>query len=90
MTGFSSIQKCTAAMRMLECGAPADGQDDYMCMAEFTTIHSMYRFYGSVVAVLGPNYLKGPNEVETTRIMEQNAARGFIEMLGSIDYMQWS
>ena len=28
--GFSSIQKCTAAIRMLAYGAPADFVDDYL------------------------------------------------------------
>jgi hypothetical protein len=29
---FSSIQECTATMRMLAYGAPADAQDDYLRM----------------------------------------------------------
>ena len=28
--GFSSIQKCTAAIRMLVYGVPADSVDDYL------------------------------------------------------------
>nr|XP_051210969.1 uncharacterized protein LOC127328407 [Lolium perenne] len=43
--GFSSIQKCTAAMRMLAYGAPADTQDDYLRMSESTAIECMYKFY---------------------------------------------
>ncbi|XP_071678388.1 uncharacterized protein [Lolium perenne] len=42
--GFSSIQKCTAAMRMLAYGAPADTQDDYLRMSESTAIECMYKF----------------------------------------------
>lgn len=38
MIGFSSLQKCIAAMRMLTYGAPADGQDDYLRMSESTAI----------------------------------------------------
>ena len=36
--GFTSIQKCTTAMRMLAYGAPGDSLDDYGRMAESTTI----------------------------------------------------
>jgi hypothetical protein len=30
MVGFFSLQKCTAALRMLAYGAPGDSQDDYI------------------------------------------------------------
>ena len=44
VVGFSSIQKCTAAMRMLAYGAPADTHDDYLRMSESTAIECMYIF----------------------------------------------
>ena len=85
--GFSSIQKCTAAMRMLAYGAPADSQDDYLRMSESTAIECMYRFCRAVVGKFGKDYLRGTNEAETARIMAQNAARGFPGMIESIDCM---
>ena len=60
--GFSSIQKCTAAMRMIAYGIPADNQDDYLRMSESTALTVMYRFARAMVAVFGPHYLRGPTE----------------------------
>ena len=41
--GFTSIQKCTTAMRMLSYIAPGDSLDDYGRMAESTTIECFYK-----------------------------------------------
>ena len=54
MVGFSSLQKCTVAMRMIAYGAPADVVDDYLWMSESTIIKSMYRFCRAVIGVFCP------------------------------------
>ena len=42
--GFTSYQKCSAAIRMLSYGMPADIFDEYLRMGETTCLESMYRF----------------------------------------------
>ena len=58
--GFTSIQKCTTAMRMLAHGAPGDSLDDYGHMAESTTIECFYKFCRAVVKEICP---RGNNKV---------------------------
>ena len=52
--GFSSLQKCTTAIRMLAYGVPADAVDEYLRMSESTIITSMYMFCRAVVDAFGP------------------------------------
>jgi hypothetical protein len=52
-----------------------DGQDDYIHMVESTAMECMYRFHWAVVAAFGPDYLRTPNEEDTTWILAHNEAR---------------
>ncbi|XP_051190379.1 uncharacterized protein [Lolium perenne] len=60
MIGFSALQKCTEAMRMLAYGAPGDCTDDYLRMAEPTALNCFYRFCRAVIALFGDIYLRSP------------------------------
>jgi hypothetical protein len=59
--GFSSYQKCSAAIRMLAYGVAGDLVDENMGMSESTCIEAMYNFYRAIIAVFGEVYLREPN-----------------------------
>ncbi|XP_020406610.1 uncharacterized protein [Zea mays] len=75
--GLSSLQKITAAFRMLSYGVAADATDDYVRIGESTTIESLRRFVCSVVEVFGDEYLRTPNEDDTARLLAIGESRGF-------------
>jgi hypothetical protein len=89
MAGFSVLQKCTVAMRMLAYGAPGDSTDDYLWMAESTAFDCFYRFCRAVIAVFGGIYLRSLIVQDTAQILAFNKARGFPGILESIDCMHW-
>ena len=76
MIGFSSYQKCTAAVRMLAYGVPSDLIDEYIRMSESTCLDYMYKFYKAVIAVFGPEYLREPTPQDTVRLLMINASKG--------------
>ena len=51
ITGLSSLQKMTAAIRMLAYGVSADAVDDYVRIGESTAIESLKRFVRAIVAI---------------------------------------
>ena len=71
-------------------GIPADLVDDHLAMGESQTIMCVKRFVTGIVQVFGPEYLTSPNAEDAVRLLEMNKARGFLGMLGSIDWMHWS
>ena len=87
--GLSSLQKITAAFRMLAYGVAADAMDDYVRIGESTAIESLRRSVAAVVEVFGDEYLRSPNEDDTARLLAIGERRGFPGMLGSIDCMHW-
>jgi len=86
---FSPLLKCTAAMRMLAYGSPADLLDEGLRIAETTTIECLTEFVRGIRENFGTEYLRRPNEEDTRRLLRVGAVRGFPGMLGSLDCMHW-
>ena len=87
--GLSSLQKVTAAVRMLAYGTAADAVDDYVRIGESTSIESLKRFVKAIVEIFAAEYLRRPNAEDVSRLLAENERRGFPRMLGSIDCMHW-
>ncbi|XP_057777882.1 uncharacterized protein LOC130996602 [Salvia miltiorrhiza] len=87
--GMSSIQKCTAAMRVLAYGTGADLHDEYLRMSAQTIRRSVEKFVEGVINNFGDEYLRKPNEEDLSYLLHVGEQRGFPGMLGSIDCMHW-
>ncbi|XP_062170570.1 uncharacterized protein LOC133876310 [Alnus glutinosa] len=87
--GHSSLQKMTAAIRMLAYGVTADLMDEYLRIGERTAMDSFIHFVKAVVSIFSAEYLRSPNSEDIARLLAIGESRGFPGMLGSIDCMHW-
>ena len=87
--GLSSIQKVTAALRMLAYGVTGDFMDEYIRIGESTAMESLKKFTNTLVNVFSDEYLRSPNAHDIVRLLAVAEQRGFPGMLGSIDCMHW-
>ncbi|XP_019177738.1 PREDICTED: uncharacterized protein LOC109172944 [Ipomoea nil] len=75
--GLSTLQKVTAAFRILAYGVAADATDEYIQIGESTAIESLKRFCRAVVEVFGQCYLRAPDANDVARLLEIGERRGF-------------
>jgi len=87
--GLSPLQKCTTAIRILAYGPPIDNMDEYVRIGETTTVECLERFVSGMWIIFGNKYLRRPNNEDTKKLLQMGVARGFPNMLGSIDCMHW-
>jgi hypothetical protein len=87
--GLSCLQKVAATFKMIAYRVVADATDNYMCVGESTALKYLRHFVVVVVEVFGPEYLRLPNEHDTTKLLAVGESRGFPGMLGSIDCIHW-
>ena len=88
--GLSTLQKCTAALKMLAYGLPADACDEYYRLGESTTSACLKRFVLAIRGCFEATYLRQPTRQDFDRQLEINAARGFPGMFDSLDCMHWT
>ncbi|XP_022033023.1 uncharacterized protein LOC110934142 [Helianthus annuus] len=89
--GFSTLQKCIAAIRQLAYGTVADALDEYLQISARTMRECLYRFCHNVVKLYIKKYLRKPNAYDVQQLYQAREARhGFPGMLGSIDCMHWA
>ncbi|KAH9132494.1 hypothetical protein AeRB84_021113 [Aphanomyces euteiches] len=90
-TGLSTLQKCTAAIRILSTGSAADTIDDYVRIGESTALKCLKRFALALIDEFGDEYLRDPTKEDIEYYMEINESRGFPGMFGSIDctHIEW-
>ncbi|XP_022031206.1 uncharacterized protein LOC110932155 [Helianthus annuus] len=88
--GFTTLQKCTTAIRQLAYGTAADAWDEYLKMSERTARECLYKFCKFVVRLYSKKYLRKPSYNEVQQLYQHHkATHGFPGMLGSIDCMHW-
>ncbi|XP_028111032.1 uncharacterized protein LOC114309496 [Camellia sinensis] len=75
--GLSSVQKMTAALRILQYGIPADAVDEHIRIGESTAIATLNFFTRSIVATYKAVYLRSPNETDVARLLQEGEQRGF-------------
>ncbi|XP_073355475.1 uncharacterized protein [Aegilops tauschii subsp. strangulata] len=63
------------------------GRNTYGCLTESTYGDAMVRFATVVVFVFGPQYLREPTVANTERILAMSEARGWSDLLRSLDCM---
>ncbi|XP_021763654.1 uncharacterized protein LOC110728288 [Chenopodium quinoa] len=87
--GASAFQKCTAAMRMLAYGTTTDAVDEYHKIVASIARDCLQHFVEGVISKFGQEYLRRATPANEERLLRESNVRGFLGMLGSIDYMHW-
>ncbi|CAA7027266.1 unnamed protein product [Microthlaspi erraticum] len=87
--GFTGLQKCTAAIRMLAYGTAADATDEYLRMGASTALACLHKFVKAIILFYEDDYLRRPTPADLKRLLKESERRGFPGCIGSIDCMHW-
>ena len=67
--GLSSLQKITAALRMLAYGVSSDLIDEYVRIGETTALESLKKYVTTVIDVFSEEYLRKPNNEDIVKLL---------------------
>ena len=87
--GLSTLQKCTAAIRVLVYGSALDAVDEYLRVGATTARLCVESFVEAIIDFFGDEYLRRPTPDDLQRLLHIGELRGFPGMIGSIDCMHW-
>ncbi|XP_023732573.2 uncharacterized protein LOC111880387 [Lactuca sativa] len=88
--GFTGLQKCVAAIKLMAMGESPDSVDDYMIMSERTARESLYLLARGVVETFGDQYLHKPSLHDMQQLYAAHEERhGFPEAVASQDLWIW-
>jgi hypothetical protein len=79
--GLSTIEKVTAALRMLYYGVASDTIDEYILIGESTASECMKRFCSIIFVVFGTEYLRLPTKADVARWWKLTRTEGFLDCL---------
>ena len=85
----STLQKMTAALRVLAFGVLNDSVDEYVRLYESTVCEAVHRFARSVVEKYQPVYLRKPTLSDLQRVLSEYEKAGFPGCMGCVDYSHW-
>ena len=79
----------TVALRMLAYGVTVNFMDEYVRTVKSTAMMNLKKFVATTVAIFSEEYLRSSNNENIARLLTHGQNRGFLGMLGSIDFMHW-
>jgi hypothetical protein len=64
-----------------------DTIDEYLKLGKSTALECLEYYYSGTIKCFGDKFLSHPTITDTQRLLAKVEERGFLAMLGSIDYM---
>ncbi|XP_057793192.1 protein ALP1-like [Salvia miltiorrhiza] len=84
-------KKCTVAIRQLENRGATDRYDEYLRIAESTSLECLSRFCRVIIQLFGAEYLRRPTPTDYQRhLAHHEKTHEFSRMLGSLDCTHWA